>query len=218
MSRIIKSCPHTKELEIDVVYLPPCQDTDEINSTIQSIKFGDLVSFGDNFFESLSVKLPNLNSTTTTIHLNHISNIFIPSTSFKTLTSEWKRENPFYNTRPIEGILVVFINNTKNGQGALATQFCYKYYVDRDENRSPTASIIQNEQQVNELRDLKKMKEESPQANYDDKMTSLLNSYTFVEIQCASINKLRVTRNDGFYKEAFCTFYPNSLDDARSSA
>lgn len=55
---------------------------------------------------------------------------------------------------------------------------------------------------------------EAPQESHDEKTVFLLNSYTFVDIQCASIDKLRLTRSDG-YEDAY-SFHPNHVDSAHT--
>lgn len=91
------------------------------------------------------------------------------------------------------------------------TQCCYKYHVGRI-NQS-TVSAVQ-EEESKELLDLK-TKKESSQANYDEEAVSLLNlnSLTFVDVQCSSIDTLDLTRSDGYFGEKH-TLHPNTLDTA----
>lgn len=177
------------------------------NTNIHSIQFGHFSSFGDKFFKCLSIKLPNLDCMTISTYSKDINTIYMRSTTFDTLTILWEQREAgllFRRKERNEGATMVIFVNSKYVKGAFMNQCCYKYQVDC-ENRI-IASTIQEEQEIKELVELQKMKE-SPQADYDEK-TSLLNSYTFVEIQCASINKLHITTNSSYYTKYMHTFYP----------
>lgn len=138
-----------------------------------------------------------------------INIVHMPSTSFKTLTVSWKLKTIYYKeAQQAKDTLVVFVT-TKKENGAFVDQHCYKYQIINCRDRSTTATAIQNKQELDELKELKRMKEESLQADYDEKITSLLDFHTIVDIQCASLEKLNLKSTIGF-SEHGATFHPTS--------
>lgn len=161
-------------MKINGLYICRCQDAVEPNTSIHTIKFDDKVSFGDNFFEYLSTKLPHLKCMTVPIYANDSMAICMISTSFEALTISWQNDLLVWAE---ERTLTIFFN-TKNDEGCFVTQYCYIYHVDCH-NLSPV-SIVQTQQEIEELKKLKRMKKSPHQLRYEYRNTSVITGFCWL--------------------------------------
>lgn len=152
INTIIQSCPHLKTLYIDGFNFHCYQDTRKTSTTLHSVNSGVNVSFDDNFFKYLSLKLPNLDCITIPIDSNIISTILMPSTCLKTMKIIWKIDEDDSDEEN-EGILVIFII-TKNSERIFKDHSSYKFHGD-----CSRPSLLKREQEIKELKEPKRLKE-----------------------------------------------------------
>lgn len=212
MDKIIRFYPHLKHLVITGFYLHQCQDTDNTIASIQSIQFDAITFGGIDFFKHLSIRLPNLNDMTISTFSRSVNTIWMPYTSFSRLKILWKRWMSYSLGYREELVLVDFISTTtnkkKDDQG---NQWRFKYCCGLRPGDSTTAFSIQKEQEIEKLIELKYKKESPQQADYDEETISLLKTFTFVDIKCASIDSLKLARNDApQQQQELYTFQINS--------
>lgn len=154
MTTVIQACTQLATMDINNAYLCCGQDTVNANTSIHTLRFGNDVKFGPNFFQTLSLKRPNLKNMTFSISSGKSIPVCMLFTSFKTFTVSWQRKMCISGIPTIEGYLLVFVTS-KNEEGVTENQCCFKYSVGCDSYS--TVSIIQGKQELEEIKYLREM-------------------------------------------------------------